>query len=486
MATIAKARLVDAACRTHFPSFCRKCFHIVNPGREYYPGWYSHALGYHLEQVRRGRIKRLIINTPPRIGKSLMTSVALPAFALGHDPTTRFLVICHNADLAGKQHSDFRAVVESDWYQKRFPAMRIARSTEFETVTDQRGYRRAASMDGTLTGIGGDIIIIDDYIKAGDVVSDNKRATANNLFFNTVLSRLDNKRTGAIVVVGQRLHNDDLTAVLLRSADNWARLSLPAIAEQEQRVPISDSEWYIRPVGDVLQPELLPLDELHSIREYSVEMYAAQYQQNPLPPGGLIIKPEWIRDYDQLPRLTPASVFVQSWDPGLKPGEANSRSACTTWLFHENNYYLVDVVAGQFDYPTLRERAISLARSYKPFAILIEDTLMGAPLITELKKAGLPAETVKQPSQDKAGRLFVHVPKFANGQVFFPKGKPWRSEVEAELFSFPGGRSTDIVDSTTQALTYDPNRFDAVKYFKALSNLHSALWFEQRFRGRVV
>ncbi len=111
---------------------------------------------------------------------------------------------------------------------------------------------------------------------------------------------------------------------------------------------------------------------------------------------------------------------------------------------------------------------------------------MGGPLITELKKAGLPAETVKQPRQDKAARLLVHVPKFADGQVFFPKGKAWRSEVETELFGFPGGGSTDIVDSISQALTYEPNRFDAAKYFEGMSRLTSALWFDQRFRGRIV
>ena len=247
-----KARLVDAACRTDFPSFYRKCFHTINPGTVYCSGWHSHALGHHLEQVRLGKIRRLIINMPPRLGKSLMASVAFAAFVLGHDPTKRVVVISYNSDLASNLHNTFRGIVESAWYQSLFPTMRISRNTEFETVTDQYGYRRATSIDGTLTGIGGDILIIDDYLKPGDAIYDNKRATANNLFFNTVLSRLDNKQTGAIVVVGQRLHCDDLTALLLRSSDEYTLLSLPAMSEREQLIPISDTQCYLRPVDDVL------------------------------------------------------------------------------------------------------------------------------------------------------------------------------------------------------------------------------------------
>jgi hypothetical protein len=150
-------------------------------------------LSYRLEQVWRGEVKRLIINIPPRCGKSFLTSVAFPAWVLGHDPTKRLVVISYNAELAAKLSNDFRALVENPRYQRLFPWMRISRNTESEVVTDQYGYRRAASMDGTLTGIGGDIIIIDDYLKPGDAVYDNKRTAANEWFFNTVLSRLDNK-----------------------------------------------------------------------------------------------------------------------------------------------------------------------------------------------------------------------------------------------------------------------------------------------------
>ena len=480
-----KARLVDAACRTDFPSFYRKCFHTINPGTVYCSGWHSHALGHHLEQVRLGKIRRLIINMPPRLGKSLMASVAFAAFVLGHDPTKRVVVISYNSDLASNLHNTFRGIVESAWYQSLFPTMRISRNTEFETVTDQYGYRRATSIDGTLTGIGGDILIIDDYLKPGDAIYDNKRATANNLFFNTVLSRLDNKQTGAIVVVGQRLHCDDLTALLLRSSDEYTLLSLPAMSEREQLIPISDTQCYLRPVDDVLHAELLPLDFLQSLRTSSPETFAAQYQQNPLPPGGAMIKREWIQDYDQLPELTASSMFLQSLDTASKPGEWNARSACTTWLLDRNKYYLVDVLVGQFDYLTLKERAISGARAYKPATILIEDTGIGTALIGELKTLGLPAVAVKT-KQDKKSRLSSQIPKFTNDQVLFPKQRPWRADVESELFAFPNGRYDDIVDSISQALSYEQATYDIDKLAAGMGRFASGLAVQQLIRGRVV
>ena len=176
---------------------------------------------------------------------------------------------------------------------------------------------------------------------------------------------------------------------------------------------------------------------------------------------------------------------MQSWDAALKPGEPNSRSACTTWLFQNENYYLVDLFVGQLDYWDLKQKAISLAHQYKPAAILIEDTGLGAAMADEFQRLELPALPVT-PKEDKKTRMAMHIPKFANGQVFFPKQKPWCAEAMRELLDFPGGRRTDIVDSISQALAHKPTTFDAVKFFAGMSRLHSALAFQQLFRGRVV
>jgi hypothetical protein len=138
--------------------------------------WHILALAHHLELVRRGKIRRLIINAPPRSLKSLITSIAFPAFVLGHDPNRRIIVISYSADLAIKHANDFRAVMNAEFYDSLFPGTRIssAKNTETEVATTRHGFRLATSIDGTLTGRGGDIVIFDDPLKPIDALSDSK------------------------------------------------------------------------------------------------------------------------------------------------------------------------------------------------------------------------------------------------------------------------------------------------------------------------
>jgi hypothetical protein len=161
--------------------------------------------------VRRGKVKRLNVNFPPRMLKSIICSIAFPAFILGHDPTKRVIVVSYGSDLAIKLANDFRTILNASWYRRMFPGTRISRikNTEFEVVTTRNGFRLAASIDGALTGRGGDIVIVDDPLKAMDAHSDSKRERVNNLFNSSLLTRLDNKQTGAIVLVMQRLHTDE-------------------------------------------------------------------------------------------------------------------------------------------------------------------------------------------------------------------------------------------------------------------------------------
>jgi hypothetical protein len=239
----------------------------------------------------------------------------------------------------------FRAVVSSAKYRAIFPAMRISamKNTQTEVVTSPNGFRLAMSVDGALTGRGGDIIIIDDPIDAlAAAVSQKAREHVVDWYFNTLLSRLDDNQNGAIVLVMQRLHEDDLAGVLLRGSDGWTVLSLPAIAEQDEQIPIGNGQFHYRRVGDVLHPERASKDFLESRRaELGAEIFSAQYQQRPGAPGGGMIKSAWIPRYDQLPR---AGQIIQSWDVANKQGEENDYSVCTTWLIHESRYYLINVL----------------------------------------------------------------------------------------------------------------------------------------------
>ena len=168
LATPENVRFVDALVRRDFVSFITKTFHTLMPNASLLMNWHVYALAYHLELVRAGVIRRLIINLLPRSLKSITASVAFPAYVLGRDPTKRLLAISYNLDLARTHATPFRTIVNSPWYQRAFPLTRAERDTELEFVTAQNGFRRATSVDATLTGLGCDIALLDDPQSAID------------------------------------------------------------------------------------------------------------------------------------------------------------------------------------------------------------------------------------------------------------------------------------------------------------------------------
>jgi hypothetical protein len=219
--------------------------------------------------------------------------------------------------------------------------MRLSKNTESEVHTTQGGYRYARSAEGSLTGIGGGILILDDFQKPLDVVSDARRIATNANYYSTVASRVDNQHTGTILVVGQRLGMDDHIGMLLGSAERWAVLTFPAIAEKDEYIQIGPGlPPHLRRVGDLLHPKQQSREFLEALKLQDPETYAAQYQQSPIPPGGFMIKRDQIQYCDELPRRTPLSVYLQTWDTAQKPGEANARSACLDILVQDNKYFI--------------------------------------------------------------------------------------------------------------------------------------------------
>jgi hypothetical protein len=392
--------LLTAALRTDFYAFAERSFELLNPGKRFLPNWHLEAICHHMELARCGVIRRLIINVPPRSLKSTIGSAALPAFILGHDPARRVIVVTYASDLTIKFANDCRALVQSSFYKDLFPGTRLSRNknTEAEFITTRYGYRLAASVGGSLTGRGGDFIIIDDPLKPQDALSDLKRESVNDWFDNTLLSRLDDKRTGVIVALMQRLHPDDLTGKLLRNSDDWVVLSFPAIAEQDERIKVGrgEHEYYERKVGDPLHPEREPLSVLENLRtQLGSEIFAAQYLQSPLAPGGNMIKRDWVRRWDPPLARTPSTYVLQSYDTALKSGENNDWSVCTTWHIIDGRYYLVDELRGRFDYPDLKTRAIEHAQAHRPTKILVEDSGLAIDLVPALRERGFAAVPVK-------------------------------------------------------------------------------------------
>ena len=316
--------LLDEILRRDFGKFLYRCFLWLNPGATFLPNWHIRAIAYQLERIRRGEITRLIINLPPRYLKSITVSVAFPAFLLGLDPQRKIIAISYGDDLSAKHASDFRSVVNSAWFQRAFRKMRIARNTELEVMTTRRGFRKATSVSGTLTGLGGDLIIIDDPQKPIDAQSEARRNSVNQWVSNTLMSRLDNKQTSAVIVVMQRVHMDDLSGFLSSSSDEWTVLSLPAIAEEDESIPIGPNEFHHRKLGEALHPAHESIETLRKLqRTLGPDTFTAQYQQAPVPAGGAMIKRSWLQYYDEIPKDIPYSRIIQSWDTAAKDGAQN-------------------------------------------------------------------------------------------------------------------------------------------------------------------
>jgi predicted phage terminase large subunit-like protein len=455
-------RAFNAILRTHFGSFVYRSFLTLNPSIPFLSNWHIDALCYELDRIRRGESNRLIINMPPRHLKSIIVSVALPAFLLGHDPSRRIICVSYGNDLSAKHAADFRTIIESDWYIRAFPGTQIARAADSDIFTTRSGYRRSTSVLGPLTGLGGDTIIIDDPQKPIDAQSKALRDGVNQWFSSTLLSRLDNKQDGVIIVVMQRVHQHDLTGHLIENTGDWKVLSLPAIAESDERIPIGDDRFHHRRTGDVLHPEHESRETLKRFeRDAGSYVFAAQYQQSPIPPGGAMIRHEWLVYDAAFPEPKDGDRILQSWDTASKDGIHNDWSVCTTWMVtSDKHYYLLDVSRGRYDYPRLRDKAIELAQRFEPTTILVEDAGTGTALAQELRQIGDFRVDDVSVDRDKVTRLYVQAGKFEAGRVHFRKGAPYLVDLETELLSFPQSKHDDQVDSITQALAYEGYGYD--------------------------
>jgi len=455
--------LLHVFLRRDLYAFVQKVFETVNPGVPFSRNWSTEAVTHALQKVVSGETTRLIINIPPRNLKSICTSVALPAFLLGHNPAKKVICVSYSDDLAAKFSNDCRAVMRAGWYQQTFPRARIdkAKDTESEVRTTERGYRLATSVGGTLTGRGGDTIIIDDPIKPQDAQSKSVREKTIQWYENTLLSRLDDKVHGTIVVVMQRLHQDDLSGHLLERG-GFELLCLPAIAERAETIQLGKGRVHRREIGDVLDPVREPLSALQQQRSAMTPLvFSAQFQQRPIPLEGNLIKRDWIRYFKGDVPPKDGDYFVISWDTAMKATELVDYSVGTIWHVQDRGrkIHLVDLVRGRFEYPELVAAASALWRKWKvdwaSAYLVIEDKGSGSSLIQSLRNERIYAHQHHGKIEgDKVMRLSAQAAHFHAGVVHFPEDAPWLDELMTELLGFPGVRHDDQVDSISQALAF--------------------------------
>jgi len=248
-------QLVDAVYGTSFGAFSYEAFKALNPGQRLIPNWHIDAICYHVQQMVTGEArKRLNLNLPPRSLKSFIVSVALPAWVLGRNPITRIICASYSDELSTKFSRDCRALLETPFYKRVFPGTKLnpKKASEGEFETTKRGSRLATSVGGTLTGRGGEVLIVDDPIKANDAESEVARKAAIDWFRNTALSRLDDAAKSLVFIAMQRLHVDDLSGILIEQG--WPSLVLPAIAVEAADYTVAEDEVYHRPAIAAARP----------------------------------------------------------------------------------------------------------------------------------------------------------------------------------------------------------------------------------------
>lgn len=453
-----RRELVDAVMRENLYSFLIGSFEILCPGEKLARASYLEAMCYALQQVAAGKCRRLIISVAPRHLKSICGSVLLPAFELGRDPTSKVVVVSYGKELAREHAEQFRLLVESPFYKRLFPKMKIhPKHNRFDHVkTTAGGGRKSVSTAGGITGFGAKLIVIDDLGKPSEMRHDTYRQELRDYFDQTLYSRLNDKRVGRIVSIQQRLHPDDFTAYLLEK-DTFEHLCLPSIAEIPTQIPLYNNRVYPRKPGDLLNPDREPHEVLKQIKaDIGTFAFQAQYQQNPQAGESAYLSMEDLHLVDQLPDRGVFVRRVQSWDTAAKDSPRCDFTVCLTfgWHAHEERWYLLDVYRARTSYTEAKAAVSRMRKQWRADAVLIENSAMGAHLLDEFRKTSAGLFQGVNVVSSKVDRFIPQTDWIKSGKLVIPTDKPWYDEFRRELLAFPDSTKDDQVDALTQFAEY--------------------------------
>lgn len=454
-----------ALCEKSFYYFFKIGWRFINP-EKFVDDWHLKTICDHLQEVYEGKTTRLIINIPPRCGKSLISTVFFPVWCWVKNPSMKFLTGSYSREFASRDTVKSRYLIQSPWFQKLW-GDRFKFSTDQNQKTyyinTKQGERYSYSVNGALTGSGADIILVDDPINASNSNSKVIRDSTNAWFSEALSTRLNSQEKGAIILIMQRLHQNDLTGYLLdKERGNWLHLSLPMRFEGERKK--YDKRRRERQILSKRFPNhaLIKLED--SLGPYGT---ASQLQQRPVPRDGGFIKLETLRFYTELPH---SKMYSWSWDTAMKTEEQNDFTVGTYWAECEDGFYLIDMWRKKVKYPQLVKQIEILSDSSPASEILVEDKSSGQQVIQDLRQSTNLPIIGMNPGKDmlksKQARVEFVSPLFEAGKVKFPKHKKWMNDLIDELINFPNATHDDIVDSISQYLSRKINkrklRFDVL------------------------
>ena len=446
----------DAITRLDFWVFVQRAFAELT-GELFLDNFHIQLLCAEVDRIRTQVNTRLAIALPPRSLKSIIISVALPAWLLGHDPSTEIVCASYGQELAEKLSADCRRIMLTPWYRRLFPATRLVRQTMQHLETTKGGKRYATSVGGSLTGIGARIIIVDDPMKPDEALSDAERNRANEWARHTLFTRTNAKADDRIIIVMQRLHEDDMIGHVLECAP-FELIAFAAIAQEDEvhHIKTPFGTWvHSRLEGEALHPERESLEVLaKQLRLLGTAFFTAQYLQTPTPLGGGLVKLDWFNRYDPA-RIPAFARIVQSWDCASTAKELSNYSVCTTWgITSTKDIYLLHVYRAKLKYHELKLKVRELAQEHRAGVVLIEEAASGIQLCQELVDQGFARIQAIKPRGDKIMRMAAQTPVIEAGRVFIPHDAAWLAAYLHELGMFPKGRYDDQVDSTSQALCF--------------------------------
>lgn len=466
-------QIATERARRSLREFIRQAWPVVEPGSPYVPGWHLNAICEHLEAVTRREIRRLLINVPPRSGKSLTVSVFWPAWVWATRPETRWLYSSYAQSLSTRDNVRCRRLVESQWYRQRWGE--VFRLTSDQNVkvrfeNDRTGVRIATSVGGSATGEGGDVIVCDDPHKVEEAHSNTVREGVLGWWDETMNTRLNDPRTGAMVVIMQRVHERDLAGHVLAQG-GWTHLCLPA--EFEATHPFAWPDDPRNEPGELLCPERIGAQELAELKR-SLGAYGAagQLQQRPAPAGGGIFERSAWRYYDPGGRLPEFEQVLQSWDLTFTGAASSDYVVGQVWGLHGADKYLLRQVRERMEFTAtidaVRRATVWVDERYprqRGHAILVEHAANGAALLDVLGSE-IPGLIPVVPRGDKVARARAITPQIEAGNIYLPgRGNAdatgydrdttpgWVQALIEEAAAFPNAAHDDAIDAMAQAVT---------------------------------
>lgn len=482
-----------------FFAFVRDAWKIVEPGVEYSHNWHLEYLVEevltmfgHLETIREiypetdwDRIeqettRRMVVNVPTRSMKTLLVSILLPTWLMIHNPTMKIATVSYGKDLATEINDKRRSIISSDWFQEHFgdvlkPDKGSNRKDDIVFMSKGRMY--STSIDGKFTGMGSDFIILDDPQKPGEMGTDGGRERAIAFFTDTLPTRLDNRNTGVIINVQQRLHSEDLTGFILETRPNYKIVKIPlhAVEYREWVGPLTGKTWSLNE-DDVLWDARFDKKSVDNLRlELGSINFEAQQQQEPTPEGGTIIDRRWFTFYDGTPlsflktlKEREQDVYerleiVLSWDMSYGDGKGRDDDyvgfAAGAFDPITETTYMLDAWKKKLVFTETAREVLIQRDKYLPLGlpieILIEKKANGGPIIEMLDRTVSGIIPFDPGVNNKVSRMKAASPAIESGHVMLPHERVhinWREVLLNDVVKFPHIPKDDLADAFSQMI----------------------------------